>query len=315
MGRRIERAEGGAIFTGHVLEAETRETDVYTTGATGMMTGRRALPRKISAAVLANLRESLVPLVYTTIAPSFYLVYLHRDDYAAIEGIVPLLRQEIGRALADETRRIAQPTWWDGVVRPGRGALPPVDTAVAASIEVLPDPDDAVPPGEVAVHSELRVAAGGDFAGPPTVRVTATTTIVRSGVERREITTPLTAPEGVAAWLTLEDMEGPRRHGLVDNPTLIGRGGLGCYVHVRLRTDGQVSKEHCRIRHDSESGAFFIKDLSRNGTTVNGERLPCGVEFLPAGKRELEGGEMPLPDGARIGLADVLFLEFEQARP
>lgn len=280
-----------------------------------MMTGRRTLPRKISAAVLANLRESLVPLVYTTIAPGFYLVYLHKDDYAAIEGVVPLLRQEIGRALAEATGRIARPNWWQGVLRPGRETLPPVDTAVAAAIEILPDPDDLVPPGEVAVHSELRVAAGGDFAGPPTVRVTATTTIVRGGVERREIAVPQMSSDGALAWLTLEDMEGPRRQPLVDNPTLIGRGGLGCYVHVRLRTDGQVSKEHCRIRRDENSGAFFIKDLSRNGTTVNGEPLPKAVEFLPNGKRELEGGEMPLPDGARIGLAGVLFVEFTRSQP
>lgn len=281
-----------------------------------MLTGRRTLPRKISAAVLANLQESLVPLVYTTIAPGFYLVYLHKDDYAAIESIVPLLRQEIERALAEATARAARPPmWWHGVIRPVRETLPPVDTAVAASIEILPDPDDVVPPGEVAVHSELRLAPGGDFAGHPTVRVTATTTIVRGTVDRREIQLPQTSSAGATAWLALEDMEGPRRQGLVDNPTLIGRGGLGCYVHVRLRTDGQVSKEHCRIRHDEQAGAFFIKDLSRNGTTVNGERVPPGVEFLPTGKRELDGGEVPLPDGARIGLADVLFLEFTRAQP
>ncbi len=279
-----------------------------------MMTGRRTLPRKISAAVLANLHESLVPLVYTTIAPGFYLVYLHKEDYAAIEGIVPLLRQEIGRALAEATERIARPTWWDGVLRPTRETLPPVDTAVAASIEILPDPDGVVPPGEVAVHSELRVGTGPDFAGSPTVRVTATTTIVRGTVDRREIALPQMSADGATAWLTVADMEGPRRHAMVDNPTLIGRGGLGCYVHVRLRTDGQVSKEHCRIRHDETSGAFFIKDLSRNGTTVNGQRLPPGVEFLPAGKRELDGGEMPLSDGARIGLADVLFIEFTRSQ-
>jgi hypothetical protein len=279
----------------------------------GMLTGRRTLPRKISAAVLANLRESLVPLVYTTIAPGFYLVYLHKDDYAAIEGIVPLLRQEVGRALAEATTRIARPTWWEGVLRPARETLPPVDTAVAASIEILPDPDDVVPPGEVAVHSELRIAGGGDFAGSPTVRVTATTTVVR-GVERMEISLPRSSSEGALAWLTVEDMEGPRRQALVENPTLIGRGGLGCYVHVRLRTDGQVSKEHCRIRHDEGSGTFFIKDLSRNGTTLNGQRLPPGVEFLAGGKRELDGGEVPLGDTARIGLADVLFLEFTRSQ-
>jgi hypothetical protein len=277
-----------------------------------MMTGRRTLPRKISAAVLANLRESLVPLVYTTVAPSSYLVYLHRDDYAALEGILPLLRQEIARALAEETGRLARPRWWNSVLRPARETLPPVDTVAGASIEILPDPDDLVPEGEAAVHSELRVAAAGEFAGSPTVRVTATTTIVHSATDRREIPVQ-PSTDAAMAWLIVEDMEGSRRQGLVDNPTLIGRGGLGCYVHVRLRTDGQVSKEHCRIRRD-EAGEFFIKDLSRNGTSVNGEPLPKGVEFLTGGKRELEGGEVRLPEGARIGLADVLCLHFTRVQ-
>jgi hypothetical protein len=278
-----------------------------------MMTGRRTLPRKISSAVLANLRESLVPLVYTTIAPSFYLVYLHPEDYAALEGVLPVLRREIGRAIGEATESIAHPPWWASVLRPVRETLPPIDNVAAAAIEILPDPDGDVPPGEVAVHSELRVAAG-EFAGPPTVRVTATTTVCGTA-EHREIALHSESADGASAWLSLDDLEGPRRHGLVDNPTLIGRGGLGCYVHVRVRTEGQVSKEHCRIRRDAPSGAFFIKDLSRNGTSVNGEPLPKGVEFLPAGKRELEGGEVPLPDGARIGLANVLFLDFMRAQP
>jgi hypothetical protein len=278
-----------------------------------MMTGRRMLPRKISSAVLANLHESLVPLVYTTIAPGFYLVYLHKDDFAAIEGIVPLLRQEIARALAEETGRIAQPGWWDGVLRPTREPLPPVDTACAAAIEILPDPDGVVPVGEVAVHSELRLPASREYAGSPTVRVTATTTVVRGATNRSEIQVAAPA-ESATAWLMLEDMEGPRRQAVVENPTLIGRGGLGCYVHVRLRTDGEVSKEHCRIRRDEQSGAFFIKDLSRNGTSLNGQPLPRGVEFLATGKRELDGGEVALPDGARIGLANVVFVDFTRAR-
>jgi pSer/pThr/pTyr-binding forkhead associated (FHA) protein len=115
------------------------------------------------------------------------------------------------------------------------------------------------------------------------------------------------------AFLTIDDFEGRREHPVVDNPTLVGRGGLGCYVHVRLRTEGQVSKEHFRIRRDEASGEFFIKDLSRNGTTVNGAPLPKGVEYAGPGKREIEGAEVPLPDGARIGLADVLCLDFRRA--
>jgi hypothetical protein len=277
-----------------------------------MLTARRTLPRKISAAVLANLRESLVPLVFTTVTPSFYLVYLHPEDFAAIESIVPLLRKEIARALADATSTMAHPRWWSYVLHPAREVLPSLDTTASADVEILPDPDGDVPPGEIAVHSELRMTGAGEFAGSPTVRVTTTTSVHRVAGHRD---VPVSAPaEGALAWLQIDDMEGVRRHAIVDNPTLLGRGGLGCYVHVRLRTEGQVSKEHCRIRRDDRSGEFFIKDLSRNGTSVNGSLLPKGVDVGQGGKRELDGGEMPLPDGARIGLADVLFLEFTRIK-
>ena len=127
----------------------------------------------------------------------------------------------------------------------------------------------------------------------------------------------MTVPIAIATvqptgWLTIDDLQGRREHAVVDNPTLVGRGGLGCYVHVRLRTEGQVSKEHFRIRRDEQSGEFFIKDLSRNGTTVNGAPLPKGVEYDGSSKREVDGSEVPLPDGARIGLADVLCLDFRR---
>jgi len=279
-----------------------------------MGTPRRLLPRKISAAVLDNMRTSLMPLPYTTVAPTFYLVYLHPDDFAAIEGIVPLLREQIGRALEDTVARVGSPRWWTHVLDPAREALPPIEAAPRPSIEILPDPNGDVPPGEVGVHSELRLPPSTEYAGSPTVRVTATTTGVVPVAEHHDLTLPvIPAATKAVAWLTIDDFEGRREHAVVDNPTLVGRGGLGCYVHVRLRTEGQVSKEHFRIRRDEQSGEFFIKDLSRNGTTVNGAPLPRGVDYASAGKREIDGAEVPLPDGARIGLADVLCLEFRRA--
>jgi hypothetical protein len=275
-----------------------------------MVTARRLLPRKISVAVLDNMRASLMPLVYSTIAPGFYLVYLHPEDFAAIEGIIPMLRTQINRALDEETERASHPRWWDQVLRPARETLPPIEPTPPRVIEILPDPNDEVAPGEVGVHSELRLPIVGEYAGAPTVRVTTTTT-VSERASHREVALPAAlSTTTAAARLSIEDLEGHRDHDLVDNPTLVGRGGLGCYVHVRVRTEGQVSKEHCRIRRDEQSGDFFIKDLSRNGTSVNGARLPRGVEYVGAQKREVEGREVPLPDRARIGLADVLYLDF-----
>ena len=297
------------------VETSRRRTP-YIPRERNMGPARRLLPRKISVAVLDNMRASLMPLPYSTIAPTFYLVYLHPDDFAAIQAVVPLLREQINRALNDEIAQVGKEPWWGQVLHPGREALPPIDVAAPRTIEIVPDPNEEVPPGEVGVHSELRLPAVGEYAGAPTVRVTATTTVVAAQVDRCDHTVPIAAAsvaERIPAWLTIDDLEGRREHGVIDNPTLVGRGGLGCYVHVRLRTEGQVSKEHCRIRRDEQSGDFFIKDLSRNGTSVNGVRLPPGVEYSGSAKREIPGAEVPLLDGARISLADVLSLEFRRA--
>ncbi len=38
-----------------------------------------------------------------------------------------------------------------------------------------------------------------------------------------------------------------------------------------------VSRTHCTVRGDTQSGFYCITDYSRNGTYVNGERLPKSV--------------------------------------
>jgi hypothetical protein len=62
-------------------------------------------------------------------------------------------------------------------------------------------------------------------------------------------------------------------------------------------------------RRDPESGRFFLKDLSRLGTTINGEKAPSSIEIVDGEKRD-RNVEAAVPEQARIGLADVLFLEF-----
>jgi hypothetical protein len=46
------------------------------------------------------------------------------------------------------------------------------------------------------------------------------------------------------------------------------------------------------------------------GTTVNGKRVPKGYDEVD-GVRKNNGVETPLPDGARIGLADTVYLDFQ----
>jgi len=79
---------------------------------------------------------------------------------------------------------------------------------------------------------------------------------------------------------------------------------------VRIVSSPDVSREHARIRRDPESGHFFLIDLSSLGTSLNGRPVPRGYDDMDGSKRE-NGNETPLPDGAQIGLADTVFMDFQ----
>jgi hypothetical protein len=241
------------------------------------------LPRTIARAVLANLHESIVPLIYSTITPTSYVVYLHPDDFAGVEGIVPALAREINRALDEEIAQLEHPRWWHRLLHPTREKMPPIEPSSDRVVEIAADPNGEIERGEVGVHSELRLPSV-DYAGTRTVRVTSTTSVSRA-TRRHDVPMSNTSSPAPPGLLVIDDLDGRREHALVDNPTLVGRGGLGATVHLRLRTEGVVSKEHCRVRWDDRSGEFFIKDLSRNGTFVNGTRLPAGADFTDGQRR------------------------------
>jgi pSer/pThr/pTyr-binding forkhead associated (FHA) protein len=89
----------------------------------------------------------------------------------------------------------------------------------------------------------------------------------------------------------------------------IGRGGNTCPVEVKIASSADVSREHARIRRDAATGQFFLIDVSTFGTTLNQRHVPRGYDEVDGVKRD-NGTETPLPDGARIGLAETVFLEF-----
>lgn len=45
----------------------------------------RVTGRDIILGILENMQEGLEPLLYTTLAPGLYEVYLHVDDYALVD--------------------------------------------------------------------------------------------------------------------------------------------------------------------------------------------------------------------------------------
>ncbi|RPJ72894.1 MAG: FHA domain-containing protein [Acidobacteria bacterium] len=177
-------------------------------------------------------------------------------------------------------------------------------------------------PGDIAIASELTLPARPELEGSRTRRVTT----LRHGTEtsRREQVIqgpppPLPAaaapgadaPAGtVYATLAYQDRQGPQKVPITRSQVVIGRGGLGYWVDVKLDVSADVSREHVRLRRDEASGTFFLKDVSSLGTTVDGSAVPSSVEVVEGRKRDT-GVEVPLPPKARIGLANVIVLEFE----
>jgi hypothetical protein len=269
--------------------------------------------RDVIEAVLENMRKNLEPLRYSTLAPSRYLVYLHPAEYARLEGIVPILQQQTIQALTDElallNRRSVVRRYADRLLG---DRTPRVQNAGDWHVEFLADPDGEFAEGDILIDSELVVPASPELGvGGRTLRITT----IHSG--QRTTTTKVRTTEGpqeaardrVFARLVYDDQAGHHTHDVVKDSVTVGRGGLAFPVDIRIASSVDVSREHARIRRDVRTGRFFLIDLSSLGTTLNGRHVPKGYDEVDGTKKE-NGTETPVPDQARIGLADTVYLDF-----
>ena len=264
-------------------------------------------------AIVDNMRQNLEELKYATLAPSRYTVYLSSAELTRLEGIIPRLQAEAARALDEELARHNRPSWlrrhapflpslpaW-----PGRRRTPIENAAPRWHIEFLPDTDgDLAAEGDIIVHSDLMLAPDLELGvGERTRRITTVRMGEHQTTRSQVVAAKAAAPAGVRARLVFEDNLGRHEHDVVATQTTIGRGGLAFPVDIRVSTSEDVSREHARIRRDEQTGQFFLIDLSTLGTTLNGRHVPRGVE-----------AETALPPQARIGLADTVFMDFEQVQ-
>jgi hypothetical protein len=228
-----------------------------------------------------------------------------------------VLQEQTRRALGEEVQKLNhQPAYlkyWTRIV----GSAPPIENVGREwQVEFLPDADGELGPGDILIHSELALPATEDDLGAgqrtrriTTVHVGQKTTRRQETVSRAESAAPTT----VHARLRYDDNAGPHTFEITRDSITIGRGGIAYRADVKIDASVDVSREHARIRRDPATGTFFLIDLSTLGTTVNGHRVLRGYDEVDGTKRE-NGTETPLPDGARIGLADTVFLQFELAR-
>jgi len=304
------------------------------------LTDLRATGRDVILAVAENMRSSLEPLVTKTIAPSLYQVYLHSADYERLRTIFgeleaeakELLERELARlnrgASPAASRLLAPLRSWrlkgrDRSGGDGAGAGAATGTLAAGGkgrpaprfvsaegrwfVRFQEDPNGALEPGDIQVVSEFaQRPAIGYGSGAPTHRISTTRRLGRSTTQRE------TADSATAyARIAYKDDSGPREFWVVKDEIVIGRDAPDVWVDLRLETSLDVSREHARLRRAPESGAFRIKDLSKLGTTVNGKPLPSSLEGSGEAERDLDRWT-DLPDRARIGLAAIVFLDFER---
>jgi|RhiMethySRZTD1v2_1073278.scaffolds.fasta_scaffold01829_20 FHA domain-containing protein len=270
--------------------------------------------RDLIAAVVENMRHNLEVLKYSTLAPGRYVVYLHPAEFARLEGIVPILQAETIRALSDELGRLNNRSGLRRYSNRFFGAsTPPVQTPAGEwHVEFVADPDGDLAEGDILIDSELQLPAQLELgAGERTRRITSHIGKANTTHEETVRTREQPAPR-ILARLVYEDQSGRQAYDITTDSVTIGRGSVTTPVDVKIVSSVDVSREHARIRRDAATGKFFLIDLSTLGTTLNNRHIPRGLEDVDGVRRDT-GAETPLPDQARIGLAETVFLEFTRA--
>jgi FHA domain len=271
--------------------------------------------RDLIDAVLVNMRKNLEPLRYSSLAPSRYVVYLHPGEYARLEGIIPILREQTVRALTEELEHLNRRSVVKRCMDRLLGHLQPriQNAGVDWDVQFLSDPDGDINEGDLLVDSELLLPARPELGiGERTRHITTIHSGPHTTTRGRMVGGSHGQSDGAAfARIVYDDNSGHHVHDVAKDSVTIGRGGIAYPVDIRIVTSVDVSREHARIRREPQTGRLYLIDLSSLGTTLNGRHVPCGYEEVDGTKRE-NGAETPLPDRGRIGLADTVYLDFER---
>jgi hypothetical protein len=245
--------------------------------------------------LIRNMELGQLEMGYSVLLPCIFSVYLHPDDFARLAPVQDLVKEDARRALS---ARMAE--WNRGPSRFGRASKPKKTYRIAPKdwwIDFFADTESAVPPGDVEIHSALNDAPQPEYRGARTTLIGREPSVTAARVAHDRRTTRKQA-ENIYAEIRYEDDSGPQTFYVTQGETSIGRGGDDLWVDLTLYTGEEVSREHLSLRRDASTGAFSIVDNSRNGTWLNGRRLPRGQPH-------------PVDAQAEIGVAETITLHFE----
>lgn len=281
---------------------------------------------KIAAEVEREMQQHLYRLRHATLAPAEYHIYLHPDDYAHIELVVPRIAQDVQMCLNALVERLNKRKW-----RLSERQRAPIEIPAGGwAIYIKPAANNEVGPGELGIHSRLSVPSAARFgSGAGTVLINET--LVSSSERRTRVLQdgppqatepprpepprpeppasepsasgppPLPRPSSSSGpRLGYTDDTGSHVFRIERDLIKIGRGGAAHWVDLTVACGPQVSREHCRIRR--QAGRFFLQDVSGWGTFVDGQPVPKFVEADSSTEREIG-------HGSSIRLADAVTLQ------
>jgi len=301
------------------------------------MTGRapgRLQGDDLIGEVLRNMEEGLFRIRRKTLVPAIYRIYLNPEDYEPFRDVVPFIAGEIRAALDERLSRLngSKRRLAHGLLEKigigdaageALGATEFVRVSDAWTVEIYPDLDGKLQPGEIEVYSDLGAPQKAEYgAGSLTRRIfpKKEEALADSSPTVATLPVPAASPEATVegsagneensdaegtnprafAYIRYADQQGPKTFEVTKNLMVIGRGGRSYWVDIKLETLPDVSREHCRIRRDAETGRFTIEDVSQFGTAVNGKPVGQNVSA-------------ELPRRATISLAGVVDLQWEAA--
>ena len=277
-----------------------------------------ATARDVILEIVRNMKEGLEPLHYSTLAPAVYHVYLHPDDMERLSAIVPRIIEESRRALDAEVEALNGPSIVERLKLAKRAAPKVAAPEGGWQIRILENTDDEVAAGDILIYSELALPVKAELgAGSMTRRIAtrklgATQVTTTPPAEASAVATPA-LDDGAFAVIEYADNSGRKTFRMTKDEIVVGRGGRDYWTDIKLDTLPDVSREHFRLRRDAAGGSFFLKDLSRLGTTIDGQAAPSSIDFSDGSKRD-RNVEAPVPPQARIGLAGVVFLDFRSTQ-
>ena len=273
--------------------------------------------RGITEALAREVAAGSEPLSRSVLVPSVFRVYLHPNDWERLYPILHELRADAEEELDLALARLNKPAE-SLLARSGfRKAKPHRRVKDFWQIDFYANRDEECAVGEFIIYSDFpEPPRAGELEGSETVRATkyqpsgggtaAETTSQALDASRRT--------ESAFAQIRFTDELGRRSYLMTQNEVHIGRGGLGRWIDLELRTEiPDVSREHAIIRRKADSNAFEIKDVSRFGTTVNGVAVPQSKVL----ENDVEVDKdlwAPLPAPGRIVLAGKFELDFQPIR-